>query len=80
MANKPKYPDNWLPEIAEMEAFFATAKLPLGFIKISECEIISDTVKFIDTHISSIKAQNGNPTFLPYLERLRKLKTILSNG
>jgi len=37
-----------------------------------------DCPLFIDTHLATVKANNGNETFLPYLNRLQELKQVLT--
>ena len=63
--------------ISELETFFASVNLPDTVI-LSQCETIVDVPKFISTHLSAVKANEGKDTFIPYLERLNKLKVILS--
>lgn len=67
----------WNQEIIELEEFFKTATLPSGPFKLNQFETICDIKKFIETNISAIKAQTGNKTYLPYLERLQDLQEFL---
>ena len=67
----------WEQDIKELELFFKV--IPSGPIRLSECELITDPVLFIKSHLEIVKGQNGNTRYLPYMERLMKLKTILSN-
>jgi len=39
-----------------------------------------DLSKFIHSHIATVKANNGNRTFLPYLNRLQDLKQFLNTN
>lgn len=71
----PIKPGPWSNEITELENFFKV--IPDGPIKLSQCETISDPVLFINSHLSVIKAQNGNERFLPDLDRMKELKEIL---
>ena len=73
-----KSPDNWDERISKLKAFFNSIDLPTDEIRLSQCEIITDIQKFIDTHLIRIEQHNGNMTFEPYLLRLEKLKNILS--
>ncbi len=73
-----KSPDNWDERISKLKAFFNSIELPTDEIRLSQCEIITDIQKFIDTHLIRIEQHNGNMTFEPYLLRLEKLKNILS--
>ncbi len=68
--------DIW--NVAELESFFKTATIPSGF-KINKCASITDVRSFIDSHLQTVKAQNGKRTYLPYLMRLRELKEIFSS-
>jgi hypothetical protein len=70
-------PENWLPEIKDLEQFFKVVKLPTEPVKLDSCTRITDISKFIDCELSICKGQNGNPRFKPYLERLQELKRIL---
>jgi len=35
---------------------------------------------FIESHFATVKAHNGNRTFLPYLDRLKELKQVLTTN
>lgn len=70
-------PGIWSNEIEELESFFKVAKLP-GAIKLNQCSTITDVSLFIESHLSIVKAQNGNTRYVPYLERLRELKISLN--
>jgi hypothetical protein len=69
---------NWNAEIEEIETFFAIHKDLPDSIRLSKAENIINVPLFLKSHLNSVKAQNGNPTFRATLERLLKLKTILS--
>jgi len=47
-------------------------------IILSECEVINDYDKFVESHISALKANSGNKTFSPYYSRLVKLYKIIN--
>lgn len=64
--------------IADLEQFFTTTILPTAPIKLDTCSTIIDLSKFVSSHLSIVKAQNGNPCYLPYLDRLCLLKNILT--
>lgn len=68
---------DWLDEITELENYFQNNEYSKCTIKLNQCCNINDLNKFISSHISVLKANNGNSTFLPFLERLRELKYIL---
>ena len=55
-------PRPWLNEIAELENFFSSVKLPDN-IKLDRCTTIIDTSLFIKSHLSIVKAQDGNQRY-----------------
>lgn len=59
-----------IPVSAELETFFKELQLPAKSVKLNEYSKITDLSKFIDSHMATVKANNGNKTFLPYLDRL----------
>ncbi len=77
--NEPKkYAEMWSSDVAEIEQFFSNITFPKEPMKLNDCSTILDVSKFIQSNLNVIKANNGNRTFLPYLERLRQLKNILT--
>lgn len=66
-------PQNWDKNIPELENYFASIELPTQPVKLNDCSIIRDYSLFIERHFATVKANNGNPTFLPYLKRLEAL-------
>jgi len=73
-----KQPEKWTNEIKELETFFANMELPTEPIQLNQCSIIQDSKLFIESHFAVINQNNGNYTFLPYLNRLQELKQILT--
>lgn len=71
-------PQNWSDQIKELENFYKNATLPTKPIKLNDCETVTDAKQFIESHIATVRANNGNKYFLPYLNRLNKLKAELS--
>lgn len=63
-------------KIADLETFFATATLP-PTIKLNEWSTIIDLPKFVESHMAIVKANPGKKWFLPYLERLQRLRELL---
>lgn len=63
-------------------ALFTTSRKKLLSWKTQGSIEMKNTIKslsgFLKGHFTAINANNGNPTFLPYLERLMKLKEFLS--
>ena len=77
---QPKLVD-WSRDIAELESYFCDIVLPTHSIEIAPYSKIKDIALFIDSHLSTIKANNGKRTFLPYLNRLQELKqAIITNS
>ena len=71
-------PQNWSNDIAELENYFASIELPTQPIKLNRCSTIRDCSLFIESHFATVKRNNGNKTFLPYLNRLQELKQVLT--
>jgi hypothetical protein len=69
---------SWDKEIAELELFFEKTPLPNAPVKIVPYTI-TDVESFIDSHLATSKAHNGNRTYFPYLERLVDLRNYLTN-
>jgi hypothetical protein len=76
---KPK-PGSWEQDITELENYFAGITLPTQPIKLNRCSTIKDCSLFIKSHFATVKANNGKQTFLPYLNRLRELKQVLTTN
>jgi hypothetical protein len=72
---KPLERQPW--NIAELEQFFSTAKLPKS-TKLSFGRVV-DVPKFVERHLNHIKHNKQKPSFRPYLERLEVLKIVLKN-
>jgi hypothetical protein len=72
-------PETWMDEITELERFFETATIPAVPVKLNEFTTITNCSLFIRNHLATVKANNGNKTFLPYLHRLRQLKQKLTS-
>ncbi|MEN5306315.1 DUF6371 domain-containing protein [Chryseobacterium cucumeris] len=77
--NNRKRLETWDKEIQALENFFTEAETPDHPIQFNTYSNISDVRKFIKSHLSVIKANNGNPTFLPYLSRLQQLRDRLGS-
>ncbi|MDR0618811.1 MAG: DUF6371 domain-containing protein [Bacteroidales bacterium] len=64
------FTEDWSTEISELETFFKNTTLPQT-LRLNDCTFIIDVLLFIDNHFQTVKANNGNITFIPYLERLQ---------
>lgn len=71
-------PQNWSNDIAELENYFASIELPTQPLKLYRCSTITDCSLFIESHFATVKGNNGNRNFLPYLNRLQELKQVLT--
>lgn len=69
--------NNWNDEIKELETFFAANQIP-DTINLTQVERITNTKKMIESHLNYVKANNGNMRFLPYLDRLKKVKELIT--
>ena len=75
---KKEQPENWSKEIVDFETYFANIELPTHAVQLKPGERIKDVSLFIESHVATVKGNNGNRTFLPYLNRLQKLKQVLT--
>ena len=75
---KIQKPGNWDEDIKELEHYFKTTTLPTQPVKLNQCSTITNFSLFIESHFATVKANNGKRTFLPYLNRLKDLKMILT--
>lgn len=76
---EPEETENWQQEIKEIENFFTKASYPPQPIELDQCSTICNPQLFIKSHLEYVKKYNGNRVFLPYLERLQKLKRKLNS-
>jgi hypothetical protein len=74
----PKPTEDWSNDISDMEKFFTTIQTPTFPIKLNHYTTITNIPLFLDSSLTIVKANNGNRTYLPYLNRLRELKTLLT--
>ncbi|GGW65592.1 hypothetical protein DFQ11_1037 [Winogradskyella epiphytica] len=70
---------NWDKEIKELNDFFESITLSKNPIKLNDCTMILDVSKFINSHMLTIKSNNGNLIYKPYLSRLQEVKSLLSD-
>jgi hypothetical protein len=73
-----KQPD-WSGDIAELEAYFNSTTIPTEPTRLNGYSTIIDCTPFVESHLSTVKANNGNPIFSPYLHRLKALRTVLES-
>lgn len=66
--------------MTELEVYFNSIKLPSSPVKLTQAETITDVKKFVESHLSMIKANKNNPNFKAFEDRLHLLKDILSKN
>lgn len=71
-------PISWANDIEQLETYFAAVEKPAGHFKLNQYSTITNISHFIESHLSTVKANDGNKTFLPYLNRLQELKKELT--
>jgi hypothetical protein len=68
---------DWGEEVEELHSFFNAVELPTYPVQLSKSLFIENINALIKTHIETLRLNNGNKTFEPYLKRLQELKTFL---
>lgn len=71
-------PECWEQDITELENYYTGITLPTQPVKLNGCCTITNCSSFIESHFATVKANNGNRTFLPHLNRLQELKQVLT--
>jgi len=72
--------ESWEQEITELEQFFTTTTIPPRQVRLNHYSTITNISLFVNSHLATVKANNGKPTFLPYLNRLQELKQHLTTN
>lgn len=67
---KRTYTEDWNTEIAKIEILLSSIQISVGSLKLTAGETVTNVEAFVSSHLSMVKANNGNPTFRPYLDRL----------
>ena len=75
-----KTPITWSQEVTELEMYFSTLTIPARPVKLNTCSAIANVSLFIESHFATLKANNGNKTFLPFMNRLQDLKQLLNTN
>lgn len=65
--------------LQEIKQYLSNTEL-LPQIKLNEYTYISDSKKFIESHITTLERNTGNRTFLPYYERLCDFYKRIKHG
>jgi hypothetical protein len=66
-------------EVEELEKYFKNNKKLPDTIKLNHFTTIKCS-QFVDSHLQTIKENNGNKTFFPFLLRLMELKKALDES
>ncbi len=67
--------------ILSIELFFRSYQPTEGYFQLTPFERIFDVPKFIESHLTIIKAQGHRRFYLPYLERLEAFRVkVLENN
>ena len=74
---KKEQPEGWEQEINELETFFTGIALPTQPVKLNQFSTITNVSLFIESHLTTIRANTGKRSFLPYLSRLKNLKAVI---
>ena len=67
----------WEQDITELENYFAAITIPTQPLKLDGCCTITNCSSFIESHLATVKANNGNRTYKTYLNRLHAIKNVL---
>lgn len=78
LSNKTPMPESWEQDITELEHYFTGITLPIQPLILNSYSTITNVSLYIESHLTAVKANNGNRTFLPYLERLTELQKFLT--
>jgi hypothetical protein len=66
--------EDWSNTINDLQAFFDAVKITASPYILDQSTVLTDVRKFVETHLSTVKGNNGNSSFLPYLNRLLQFK------
>jgi hypothetical protein len=70
----------WDQEIADLSIYFARIQLPSWPLKLNRWSTVTNASLFVDSHLSTLKANKGKRNFFPYLHRLKELRQILTTN
>lgn len=75
--SRPAVSTDWPNEIDRLEKFFADEVLATQPLKLNAWTTIIDLAGCIESGMNYVKGNNGNRTFLPYLEQLQEIEQVL---
>jgi hypothetical protein len=70
----------WLQENTKLENYFEGIAIPSQPVRLNKWSTIKNCSLFIESHFATLKANSGNRTFLPYINRLQELKQVLTTN
>lgn len=76
---QPK-PENWEQDITELENYFSQKIISSQPIKLNPYITITNCSTFIESHFETVKAKNGKRTFLPFLNRLKEFRQVITTN
>ncbi len=78
--SQPVKKEDWTIEIAKLDEFYSTIALPSHPIQLNSYTRITNIKGFITANLEVARAQNGNPTYRPYLNRVIELMKYLQEN
>lgn len=69
---------SWNGELFELAKFFEGINLPTEPFRLNQHSVITDCPRFVESHLATLKTNDGNRTFIPFLNRLQELKQSLT--
>jgi hypothetical protein len=72
---EPHEPESW--PLADLEEYLLSAIIPEAPFRLDAATLINNPAQFIESHLATVKANNGKPRFKPYFERLHLFRSLL---
>lgn len=72
--------EDWTKEIEKLDEFYSSIALPSHPIQLNSYTRITNIKGFITANLEVARAQNGNPTYRPYLNRVIELMKYLQEN
>lgn len=69
---------NWNAEIREIDTFLADHRLPDN-VRLNLWTMVGDGQTYMAANLETARAQNGNPTYRPYLDRAKAFMEFVKN-
>lgn len=68
-----------MSKLDELEEYFKGVDLSKNPIQLDKTTKIVDISKFLDSHFTVLRDNSGNKTFMPFYDRLIKIKELIEN-